>query len=114
MIKFFWTCIPLILIGIFLNFILVVICKIIDATNNKKIYSKVLIVWFILSILSIVLISSKEFEALKNYLIPQLQESSVLSVFVAILIFYVTFFIVYIVNIFILELWWRIKLKSKR
>ena len=112
MIKFLYVCIPLILMGIFLNFILVALCK--SALNNQKAYCKVLASGFILSILSIIMISVEEIEAFKTYILPQMRENVALNIFVIIAIFYVTFLIIYVVNIYILELWWKIELKSKR
>ena len=114
MFKFIYVCIPLILKGIFLNFIFVALCKIVSAANIKKLYRKVLTFGFILSVLSIIMISAEELELFKAFVLPQLQENGFLNVFVAIAIFYVTFLIIYVANIYILELWWKIELKLKR
>lgn len=114
MFNFICESVPKILFGICVLFIFAAFCKIMSAVNNKKAYNKALVLGLIFSVLTVLLISIEEFNTFKLYVMPQLQDNATLSILIGIAIFYATFVIVFVANIFILELWWKIEFKFKR
>ena len=95
-------------------FVFLIFNKLMIKINKQKAYWDVFILSIIISIISIIWISIEEFNTFKIYVMPQLQENSVLSICVAIVIFYLTLTIVYGANLILLELWWKIEQKFKR